>query len=398
MKNKSLSVIALLISSAFLCTVSFFSVCAYAQENKENYVTDNILRPYSDFKDALNTKIGLRFGFDISFTFQYAEPGGKSLSAQGIYYPYVSWNLFDSENAGAGRIDFNYNLARYWGIEALKLEQRVGVATAINDYDTDSEIFYQLSYSHTMPGALNWLSLTLGQFPISSFDGTAYTANQQTGLINYSMSQNATSSYPSASLGAYLQADVYENVRIAGGYQDAKNVHGEKIEFSEAFDGKYTAFTSVIFDPSFGSVDGSYGILFYYMPSVELRKGDNWGWSLNAQQNINKKIAVFGRLNGSTCEELQIKQSYVLGMSFLNPLNRNSLDVITTAAAYNLLNKEAFDNDPVMTAETVLETQWVWGISKWFTLTPDVQLYPKAGLDSSKKWVTVASIRTTIMF
>ena len=95
---------------------------------------------------------------------------------------------------------------------------------------------------------------------------------------------------------------------------------------------------------------------------------------------------------------MPIKQSYVLGFSFLNPLERNPLDVITLGAAYNRLSQEALALPYVRSGETVVEAQWVWGITKYFTLTPDVQIYPRAGLNAEKEWVTVTSLRTTFMF
>ena len=47
--------------------------------------------------------------------------------------------------------------------------------------------------------------------------------------------------------------------------------------------------------------------------------------------------------------------------------------------------------------EVVLEAQWVWGIGKFITVTPDVQFYPRAASNPDKEFVTVAGLRTTIM-
>lgn len=359
---------------------------------------DNFLAFYSDFKDEVQNKLGLQFGVDISYTAQRAAPSGKQTAIQGIYYPYATWNLFKDTRLGSGQIDFNYNLVRYWGTQAQDLNNRVEVASEINDYTTRQDLFSQASYTHTMPGDMDWLSVTLGQFPMYNFDGTNYDANQQTGLINYALSQNASSSYPLASLGAYAQA-TFDNISITGGYQDATNVSGSQIRFKDAFSGKYTGFGAINYNPTIDGLGaGQYGVMGYYQPSVEDQEGYSWGWSVNAEQNYGKKWSVFGRANGSTNNITAIKQSYVLGLSYLNPLDRNPLDVITIAGAYNRLSKEGLGVDYARTGETVLEAQWVWGFTKYFTITPDVQLFPKAGLNSDKEWVTVASLRTTFMF
>ena len=355
---------------------------------------DGCLAFYSDFKDFVQEKTGLRYGVDISYTAQRVAPGGKNTAVQGIYYPYAVWNIFNDTKFGSGQIDFNYNLVRYWGLEAGELDSRVGVASAINDYPDRQDVFSQLSYTHTMPGSLAWLSLTVGQFPLYNFDGTSYDSNQQTGLINYALSQNASASYPSAGLGAYLSAALSKEITLSGGYQSASNISGSRIKFKEAFDGDYTGFASL----NYSDESGQYGLMGYYQPSTEEQKGYSWGWSFNAEENLGGKWSAFGRANGSVNNITPVKQSYVLGLSYRNPLDRNPLDAITVAAAYNRLSAKAADAPYVRTGETVFEAQWVWGLGKCLTITPDVQFYPEAGLNAEREWITVAGLRTTFMF
>lgn len=355
---------------------------------------DGCLAFYSDFKHFLQEKTGLRYGIDISYTAQRAAPGGKNTAVQGIYYPYAVWNLFNDSKIGSGQIDFNYTLVRYWGIEAGKLDSRVGVASSINDYPNRQDGFSQLSYTHTMPGSLAWLSVTVGQFPLYNFDGTSYDSNQQTGLINYALSQNASASYPSAGLGAYVSAALSEDITLSGGYQSASNISGNRIRFKDAFNGDYTGFASL----NYSDENGQYGLMGYYQPSTQEQEGYSWGWSVNAEENLGGKWSAFGRANGSVNNIMPIKQSYVLGFSYRNPLNRNPLDAITVAAAYNRLSKKALGEPYVRTGETVFEAQWVWGVGKCLTITPDVQFYPAAGLNSEKEWVTAVGLRTALMF
>lgn len=363
-------------------------------QNKALSEYGDFLSSYSELKNRAENKLGLQFGVDISFTAQRAAPSGKNTAIQAIYYPYATWNLFKSERWGSGQIDFNYSLTRYWGREAATLNNRVNVVAGINDGLSDGDTFSQATYTHTMPGKLSWLSLTVGQYPLYNFDGTTYDSNSQTALINYALSQNASASYPTASLGAYLQAALNEKITLSAGYQDATNISGSQIRFKDAFSGEYTAFASL----SYADNSAQYSAMAYYQPSVEDQEGYSWGWSLNAERDLGKKWNIFGRANGSSDNITSIKQSYVLGLSFLNPLERNPLDVITIAAAYNRLSEDALLLPYVRAGETVIEAQWVWGITKYFTLTPDIQLYPRAGLSSEQEWVSVASLRTTFMF
>lgn len=342
-------------------------------------------------------KLGLEVGADISYLAQRVSPNGKQTAIQGVYYPYLTWNLFKDRAMGSGQLNINYTLVRYWGTQAATLQGRADTAVAFNDYAANQEIFSQFSYTHTLPGDLNWLSVTVGQFPLYNFDGTQYIANQQTALMNYALSQNATSAYPSASLGAYVQAQ-NKSWTFAAGYQDATNVSGENIRLKDAFDGKYTLFGSLAWNPHFDIGAGQYSVLYYYQPSVAKQPENVNGWSFNMQQNLGEDWAVFGRANGSSKGATGVKNSYALGLAMLNPLQRNAADAIIAGVAYNDLSRRAYDNLPGMRDnEMAFEIQWIWGIGNWITITPDLQFYPKVGLDRSHDSATVVGLRTTIM-
>ena len=363
----------------------------------ENLSFSDFGQDYLDAKKWITDKLGLQAGVDISYTAQRLAPGGKQTAIQGIYYPYVTWTLFQEKAWGSGVVNFNYNLIRYWGQQAAVLQTRGHLANAFNDYPSNMDLFSQLSYTHTLPGKWEWLSVTVGQFPLSNFDGTTYMDNQQTALMNYSLSQNGSSAYPGASLGAYVQA---QNSRwtFAAGYQDATNVTGAQIHGRTAFDGKYTGFGSLAWTPSFKWGDGQYSFLYYYQPSVPAQAENINGWSFNMQQFLGKDFAVFGRANGSTGGAVPVKNSYALGVSWLDPLGRNPQDVITLGAVYNRISAAAMEYPPYLRAsETALELQWVWGIGKFVTVTPDLQIYPKAASNPDQGVTTVVGLRTTIM-
>ncbi len=368
-----------------------------SRQRVEKHPFSNVGQDYIEAKNFLTDKLGLQIGLDISYTAQRVAPGGKQTAIQGIYYPYVTWTLFQDHSLGSGVLNVNYNYIHYWGQQASVLQNRGNLVTPINDYTENQYFFSQLTYTHTLPGKWDWLSVTLGQFPLYNFDGTEYVDNQQTGLMNYALAQNASSAYPLASLGAYVQAQSSQWT-VAAGYQDATNITGAEIHGKTAFDGKYTGFGSVSWTPSFKLGDGQYSFLYYYQPAVAQQDENVNGWSINAQQNIGSKWAVFGRANGSTGGAVPIKNSYALGLSWINPLERNPLDVITFGAAYNRLSAEALGYPVQMrSSETVFELQWVWGIGKFVTVTPDLQLYPKAGSNPDQGLTTVVGLRTTVM-
>ena len=352
-------------------------------------------KTWQDAKHTAN-KIGLDIGIDVSYLAQRAAPNGKQTAIQGVYYPYLTWNLFKDDTFGAGQLNINYTFVRYWGTQATQLQNRINTATAFNDYAGNQEFFSQFSYTHTLPGDLNWLSVTVGQFPLYNFDGTTYLDNQQTALMNFALSQNATSAYPSASFGGYVQAQT-KDFTLAAGYQDGTNISGQHIELGDAFSGKYTTFGYAAWTPNFHFGAGQYALLYYYQPSVEKQPGSVHGLSFNMQQNLGDKWAVFGRANGSNNGVTGIKNSYALGGALLNPFNRNSQDAILLGVAYNRLSPAGQGYPNYMrSGETALELAWVWGIGKLVTITPDLQIYPRAAFNNKKEIATVVGLRTTV--
>ena len=364
----------------------------------ENQKSPSLQQRYLELKKDINDKLGLQYGVDISYTAQRGAPSGKQTSFQGYYYPYLTWNLFKDTAFGSGQLNVNYNFIRYWGMEGTTLQNRLGIAAGQNDYTANQEIFSQASFTHTLPGAWEWMSWTVGQFPLYNFDGANYLDNQQTGLINFAMSQNASSTYADAGIGGYIQATLGKWT-FAGGYQDASNISGQTIRLHTAFDGKYTYFGYASFAPEIhGLGQGQYSFLYYYQPSVEEQIGISRGYSFNVNQNVSEKWVLSSRVNWSDGNIAAIKNSYVLAGTWVNPLERNANDAITVGVSYNRLDKTALGHLPgLRDYENTIEMQWVWGIGKLITLTPDIQIYPKAAVGDEHKFVTVAGLRAAVL-
>ena len=339
----------------------------------------------------------IQLGANISFLAQRAAPSGKQTAIQAVYNPYLNWKVFENETWGSGQVDANYTFTRYWGTQATTLQRRTHLAGRINNFEDNQENFAQLSYTHTLPGAWNFLSVTLGQYTIDNFDGTQYLDDQQLYLIHHSLSQNESALYPDSSLGAYVQAKT-SLFTAAVGYQDANNLSGAQVRVKDAFAGQYTTFGAFIWTPTWELGPAQYGFVYYYQPSIEKQPGSGHGWSFNIQQNIGEKWALFARANGATEGVIAVKQSYVLGGALLNPLDRHQNDAILVAVGHNRLSRQGLENPQEMRpCETVLEAQWIWGIGKLITITPDLQIIPRAGLSRNHHIVTVLGLRTAIL-
>lgn len=369
-----------------------------ASKIRRNHDIKDFIKEYTDFKNDLSNKYGFEYGIDISYMPQRGTPSGKKTAYQTLIYPYFNWTTFNNEY-GTGTLNFAYNVARYGGISADHLGNNIGVVTGINDYTSASNSFDELYYSYQLGGDWKWLTLALGQFPLYNFDGTAYDSNQQENFINYALSQNASSTYPTASLGSYIQISPSSEWSFVVGGQDATNISGQSIKFNHLNDKHYTTFGSVSYTPTInGWGAAQYSILVYNQPSVKLQNGTTNGWSFNMSQDIGEKFSAFARINGVSGDVAEINQSWVLGGVYNNPLDRNPLDQIGLAFAYNKIDESAVGSPLSHSAEKVVEGYWAWGISKFMTITPDIQIYFDQAANQKSDTAAVFSMRATLMF
>ena len=104
------------------------------------------------------------------------------------------------------------------------------------------------------------------------------------------------------------------------------------------------------------------------------------------------------RANAATGDSMPITQSYVLGGVYNDPLDRNPLDQIGFGVAYNKISQEYFAPSAEMRKfETVVETYWNIGITQFFTIAPDIQLFIHPASKRDRDFGTVFSLRGTIL-
>ena len=366
-----------------------------AMKRLENDV-DGIEKDYNQFKSMLSDDFGIQYSLDVSFMGQKGVPNGGKTATQSIYAPTISWQIFNDDTFGSGTVNASYTAVRYWGNKAENIGDKLFLANSINDYSTPSNAIDQLSYTQSLFS--NKFSITVGQFPLSDFDGTQYDSNQQTNFINYVLSQNASETYPIAGLGAYIQINPNDEWSFAGGFQNARNITGQTLSSKGWGDHRFTTFGSVSYTPTINGQTGQYSLLVYNQPNVDTQPQNTTGWSVNMSQNLTEKWGVFLRANAATGDSMPITQSYVLGGVYNNPLDRNPLDQIGFAVAYNKVSKDYFDSsEPMRKYETVLETYWNIGITQFFTIAPDIQLYVHPASKRDRDFGTVFSLRGTIL-
>ncbi len=369
-----------------------------ANQELRNLSFSKLGQDYTDFKNSLNKNYGIDYSLDISYMGQRGAPNGKKNAMQTYISPSITWNMFDNEY-GQMSLNAAYSIVRYGGISAAKLGSNIGAQTEINDSNTPDDTFNELYFTYQLGGDWNWLSFGLGQFPLYNFDGSNYDSNQQINFINYALSQNASASYSTAGVGMYAQITPNDDWSFSFGAQDATDIDATSVQLNNFSDEHYTSFASLSYTPEISGLgNGQYSILLYNQPAVKQQPETTNGWSLNMSQNISEKMAIFGRINGVSGHTEPINQSYVLGAVYNDPLDRNPLDQIGIAFAYNKIDEEAVGSTLAHNSEKIIEGYWAWGISKWMTITPDIQFYIDPALNEKSDYATVFSLRTTLFF
>ena len=196
-----------------------------------------------------------------------------------------------------------------------------------------------------------------------------------------------------------MQANPNNNWSFVIGAADATNVDAQSIRFNNLDKKHFTSFAYAAYTPVISRLGQSeISFLFYNQPGVEEQPQTTNGWSVNLSQNIGEKTALFARINGVSGDMEEINQSWSLGGVYNNPLNRNPLDQIGLAFAYNKIDEKAVGTNLDNPSEKVIEAYWAWGISKWATLTPDIQFYIDPAQNNKSDYATVFTLRATLLF
>lgn len=353
---------------------------------------------YQDFKNRLNKQYGFDYNIDVSVLAQRTSPSGKSNAVQAYIYPEFAWTMVDNNN-GTGVLNFAYSIVRYGGHSAADIAGNSGYVTGINDYTVNDTEFNELYYTYQFGGKFDWLTVGVGQYSLYNFDGTAYDSNQQVNFLNDALAQNASASYSSGGLGGYVQIEPNDEWNIVLGGLDATNVDAPSIRFNHLGEEHYTTFGYFSYTPTIkGWGESEISLMVYNQPGVKEQPETTNGWSLNLSQNIGDKFSIFARLNEVSGSVEEIRQSWVVGGVYNNPLGRNPLDQIGVAYAYNKIDEKAVGEKLAHNAEQVIEAYWAWGIGDMLTITPDVQFYINPALNAKSDVGVVTSLRATVFF
>jgi Carbohydrate-selective porin, OprB family len=360
---------------------------------------DGIDRQYDSylaFKKSISDQYNFDFFVDFSFYSQFGSSGHPVWVA--VYYPGFSWRPFTDTPIGSGKIDFTTGFQNYFGHNNSQQAAELGLISLANDWTSDNFTWSTLTYTHTLPGSMNWLSFAAGSYNLSSFDPSLYAANAQTTFISFSFSQDATQTFPNAGVGGFVKAKPNEQFSFAGGVQDGTNLRGNGLPTYGYQTDRLLGWGNVQWTPNLpGYGNGVYSLLIYDQPFVPALTSQSTGVSLSASQELGDKWGAWARVNNATGSQIPIRTSYDAGGVIKDPFVRNPNDQIGVGLGWNKTNFENTGGG-VRGGEWVSELYYRYQIVKAMSLTPDVQVFWNPAFLPSSGPVAVFTVRTTLSF
>jgi Carbohydrate-selective porin, OprB family len=361
-------------------------------------------RLYDSYLEAKKI-IADQYNFDFSFDFtQYVQSGTKGNPVWlAVSYPSATWRPFTDTAFGSGEIAFTFGHQAYFSSTNTGLQAaRLGSITYPNDWTSDNFSWSTIAYTQTLPGTMDWLSITGGQYNLFSFDPSEYAGNAQTNFISYSFAQDATQTFPNAGLGAYVQAKApNDQFRAAGGFQGATNLDGSIITTSGIAHGDILGWGNLQWTPTLSGLgDGIYSLLVYEQPFIPNVSSRSTGISFSASQALTDKWGAFLRVNNATGPDIPIVISIDAGGVRNNPFGRDPLDQAGLAFGWNQTNPNFVGVPPggVRPGEWVSEIYYRYTLIKALSLTPDVQVFWNPALTPSAGPGAVFTVRATMSF
>ncbi len=367
-------------------------------------------KPYADDLDAgydkwltVKKSISNQFNLDLSLDYSlFLQWGTKSQPIYlNIYYPSATWRPFTGTPIGSGEIDIVTSHQDYASNQnAISQAARLGLITFANDWTYDDFAISTLAYTHTLPGRWSWLSVTVGQYNLFSFDPNRYAANAQNSFIGYSFAQDGTETFPYAGFGGYAQIKTPDGqFNFAGGVQDGTDPNGGTLTTAGFHHGKLVGWGNAQWTPTIAGLgDGIYSLLIYEQPSVPSVASRSTGVSFSASQGLTEKFGTFLRINNATGPDLPVRTSYAAGGVWNDPILRNRNDQFGLALGWDKTNREFSGLVDARTGEWVTEVFYRATIFKGMHLTPDVQVFWNPALAPGAGPVAVFTLRTTLSF
>jgi len=354
-------------------------------------------RGYFDFKQQVEEKYGLAFGFDYNALYQKASQSpGEDAAAGGALRAFGQWTLTGRGTENTGTLVFKVENRHRLGtdIPPQNLGFEIGYAglTAVPFSDIDWALTNFYWDQHIMDKRVGFVA---GVVDVTDYVNVYGLVNPWADFSNLAFSTDPTISAPDQGLGAAIRLMASENYYFIGGIADANGHPTDPENLFDSFFGDAEYFTHL----EMGWISSwarryndNIHLTFWHADEREQAQvSDGWGLAFSYGRLIDNKWEPFFRAGYAKDGGALWQGSVSTGLGYHT---RKGSDVIGFGINWSRPNEDTLgaDLDDQYTAEVYYRLQ----LFKILTVTPDVQLLFDPALNPDEDFIGVFSIRTRI--
>lgn len=269
------------------------------------------------------------------------------------------------------------------------------------------ELFYQHNFLEdkvlVRAGKLDMAGSFAGPASAGSFDGNAFANDEDTQFLNAALVNNPTIPFPAEGMGAIVQWSPTEWLYMLAGVADS-DANVLKTGLSSGFHGpaNFLVVGEIGFLPSFGGLDGGYRVGMWTAPygrerldGAGERRGDT-GVYLSLDQMLYREgdtdqgLGVFARYGLADEAVNAIEHFWSVGAQYQGLIPGRDGDVVAIGFAQGCVSDQAGFSAG---REIVVEAYYRAAITRWMSITPDVQWIVTPGADRSVDNAVVVGLR-----
>jgi porin len=367
------------------------------------------------------------------------------LSALQVYQQALDGGKPGESHAGnySGRYDveLNFNLEKIFGdkggyIYALGegdwggrgIQRQVGsLSNPNNNFQNPDEIFVRKLYFEQSLGGTNgdFLTFRVGKIDLTScfqcagcptsFNGNRYMGDEESQFLNSALGGGGTIPFPTQGPGAMAIIRPVDWWYLSAGVENAGAQQTES-SFDSTFcgNGRYFSVYETGVTPSLpscnGALPGAYRVGFWYdaqsLPRLDgpgnvhgnngiYTSCDQKLWNPD-DKNPSCGLAAFFRFDAAQADCIAVKTAYTTGLQYQGLIPGRKDDVLAVAYVSQRLadRQNAGFTKP---DESVIETYYNIKLTKWCSLSPDIQYVTNPG-GAGNKNATIIGLRLQISF
>jgi len=356
-------------------------------------------RGYFDFKQRVEDKYGLAFGFDYNAFYQKASQiPGEDSAAGGVLRAFGQWTLTGRGTQNTGTLVY-------------KVENRHRIGTDIAPQDLGFEAGYvgltAVPFSDIGWALTNlfWNQHLLANrvgFVAGVVDTTDYVdvyglVNPWTDFSNLAFSTDPTIPAPNQGLGAAVRIMATDNYYILGGIADANGVPTDPGKAFDSFFNDAEFFSHLEFGWAESLEKGFSDNIHLTAWHVDTRKQagvpDGWGLAFSFSRLFADKWEPFLRAGYADDGGALWEKSVSAGFGYYT---RKRSDLVGVGLNWSQPSSDTLGPglDDQYTAEVFYRVQ----ILKTLTITPDVQLFFNPALNPSENLIAIYGLRARLAF